>query len=592
MALPSRRTARLGTAVAALAALAAPAARANVSGNLELQGQSTQNATGGAGRAGSSLLMETLSLHYAGIPFGPDVAIATLGGGLSNASSWPESGARADAQVYSFDASVGFLPRRAVPLRLYGSGSVDAGTHGALAVHGAGPSLLYGGQLNLEPGPLPGIRLDASESRSSREGLPDLSDVQRRLAASSYGTVARQRVNLSLRLDDDHRERSADVSALAATLTVSSEPQQTTLVATQVRRSIPNLAGINDERALSASGDQRWSRALATQLGARWTEARATGATGSVADARAGVTWTPLSGAHQLTLAGGGSVGMQRIDPPPGEPPGPGAADAPDATGRGHSYGGSARVGYAWIQPRVTSGLSVGAAADVCDCTFGNEGLQTIVDTTVSLGLPASPRLSGQTSYTLAFAYAPIGRGGDRVEQHARANARLLVAVTAVTATLSYDDAVRDVIVVDAIRAANSAASVHERAVGGSLGAVREFGAVALNADVRHTRGRVLTDASDLVGRAARQARTITSGQGGLTWRQLHELLVQAQAIGTWTTLDDSSIGSFGANATIGWRVGLITTSLQYQATRYELVGTESSFQQYVRALVSRPFDL
>ena len=176
MARPCSRR-RAVIALAAAATLAAATARANVSGNLELQSQTTQNQSAGADRSGSTLLMETLSLHYAGMPLGPAFAIATLGGGFSNASSWPASGARADAQAYSFDASVGFLPRRAVPLRLYGSGSVDAGTHGALAVHGAGPSLLYGGQLNLEPGALPGIRLDASESRASREGLPDLSDV-------------------------------------------------------------------------------------------------------------------------------------------------------------------------------------------------------------------------------------------------------------------------------------------------------------------------------------------------------------------------------------------------------------------------------
>jgi hypothetical protein len=207
------------------------------------------------------------------------------------------TGARIDGQVLSFDASLGLLPRRAVPLRLYTSGTVDAGTGGVLASAGAGPALLYGAAVNVEPGALPGLRLDANEARSSRAGYPDLSDVRRTLRLD-YGDAAGWRVNLGVRLETDHRERFGDLETRGATLSVSSPRQQTTVVGSDMRRSIPNLSGITSDRNLTATTNQRWSPALSTQLGARASEAGAGGASGTVADARAGFTWV-VPGARQ-----------------------------------------------------------------------------------------------------------------------------------------------------------------------------------------------------------------------------------------------------------------------------------------------------
>lgn len=573
MTLPRRSALRI---LPALALAAARPAHANVTGNLELQSHTTQNLARGADASPSTLLLETLSLRWAGLPFGPAVAVATLGGGISNVSGWMGDGVRTDGRVVSFDGSLGLLPRRAVPLRVYASGSLEAGTGGALASHGAGPTLLYGGALSLEPGALPGLRVDASEARASRPGHPDLSDAQRRLVASSWGTVARQRVNLALRAEDDRRAGAGDVTSLGGTLAVSSAPHQTTLVASSVRRSVPSLAGITSDRALGASSDQRWSRALGTQLGGRWADARAAGAVGSVADLRAGVTWAPLAGAQQLTLSGGGGAGLTRTT-------------AAGVEGDGESYEASARVGWAGPLRRLTAGLALGTAVAACDCTFGNEGTSTLVDATASLGLPASARRSGQSSYTLVRAFAPLARGGDRLEHHARASGRLVLGAGTLTASLSYDDAVRDLLDITAARAA----TLHERAVGGQLGVARDLGGVSLSGELRHTRGRILAEGSPFFARTARQARTLTSGQAGLAWRPRHDVGVQAQAIGTWTTLEDSSsIGSFGANAALGWRLGRITASLQYQALRVELAGAESSFQHSVRTVVGRPFDL
>lgn len=563
--------------VSAIALVAAGPVRAGVSGNVEVEGQTTQNVSGGAAGTRASLLTERLSLHWAGLPFGPAVAFATAGGALSNVEGWMSNGVRTGGRILSFDGSVGLLPRRAVPLRLYGSGSVDAGGGGALASHGAGPTFLYGGALNLEPGLLPGLRLDVSEGRSSRPGHEDLSDVQRRLAGSSYGTVAGQRVNLSVRLDDDRRDAAGHVVSAGATLNVSSAPQQTTLVASQVRRSIPSLSGIGSDRAVSGDGTQRWSPTLTTQLGARFSEASGAGATGTLADGRAGFTWVALPGERQLTLSGGGSAGRTRTS---------GAAGA----GEGTSLGGSARAG--WSQPlgSLRGGIGVGAAADTCDCTFGNEGTASLLDASLSLGVPALARGSAEATWAVALARAPMRRGGDRREHHGRTSGRLVLgAGSALVATLSYDEGVRELVDITAGRAA----TVRERAVGGSLGVSTNVGTLSLSGDLRHTRGSVVTDASPFVARGVRQARTMTSGQAGLGWRPLHDVTLQAQAIGTWTTLEDgTSAGSFGVNAGLSWRLGRLTWSLQYQALRVELVGTESSLQQSVRTVLSRPFEI
>lgn len=555
--------------------LAAPPANAGLSGALELQSQTTQNLAPGADGSPSTLLSESLSLHWAGLPFGDAVAVAAAGGSLSNVTGWMGRGARVDGRVVSFDASMGFLPRRAVPLRLYASGSLEAGSGRGLASGGAGPSLLYGATLHLEPGLLPALRVDASEARSSRPGNADLSDRRRRIVATSHGSVAGQRVSLGARMEDDRREGFGEVTTLGATLSVSSAVQQTTVVASEVRRSIASLAGLTSDRSLNANGTQRWSDALTTQAGARLAEAGAAGARGTLADARAAFTWVPLAGTRQLTLSGGGSAGVVRTE-------------APGAGGDGSSRGGSLRV--AWDEPfgRFTGGLGIGAAVDACDCSFGNDGTTTLAEVTLSAGLPAAGRGSGQGSYTLVRAFAPLSRGGDRLEHRARASGRFAPSgSTVLQAAIAYDEGTRELLDITT----GTAATLEERTVTGSLGVAAGVGGVALSGDLRHTRGRVVADASPFVSGRARQARTITSGQASAGWRPGRTLAVRLQAIGTWTTLDDStSIGSFGANAALDWRLGLVTASLQYQGLRVALVDADSSFQHSIRTVVTRPF--
>ena len=561
----------------AAAFLAARPAHAGVTGSLELESLTHQNLSENVDSSPSTVLMERLTLRYAGLPFGPSVAVATLGGSFSNSSGWMGNGTRTDGRVLSFDGSVGFLPRRAVPLRLYGSGTFDAGSGGALASQGGGPAYLYGAALSLEPGPLPGMRLDASESRSSRPGHPDGSDVQRRVVATSYGTVAKQRVNLGLRLDDDVRDGAGEITSMGATLSVSSTPHQTTLLANEVRRSLPSIAGTTSDRTLSGDSNQRWSSVLGSQLGLRVTEAGAPGAKGTSTDGRAGFTWVAIPGTRQLTLSAGGS-----------------AAHTSTTTGAlvatGDAYGGSARAGFSMPVRRFTAGLGVGASVDTCDCAFGNEGTTRLVDASASASLPIEGRGSAHADYRIASAFAPMGRGGDRLEHHARTSGRLaLNGVSSLNASLSYDDGRRELVDITSGRASTQ----RERVIAGALGVSRSLGSLALSGEVRHSRGSLVTSGGAFVAGRARSARTSTSGQATVGWRPLPELSLQAQAVGSWITLDDdTSIGSFAGNAALLWRLGLITASLQYQATRVELVNVESSFQHSVRAVVGRPFEL
>jgi hypothetical protein len=603
--------------LAPLALLASSSARANVTGNVELQSQTTQNVNQpGAGAAQSTLLMESLSLHYAGLPFGSAVAIATAGGAFSNVTGWGQ-GLQLQGRVYSFDASVGFLPRRAVPLRLYGAGSFEDGASGALASRGPGLSLLYGGAINLEPGRyLPGLRLDASEGRSARPGHEAMSDVQRRIVASSFGTVAGQRVNLAVQADDDHRDGAGNAWNRAATLSLSSPLHQTTFLATQTRRSLAVLAtlpptvppalpppsGITTDRTLSAASDQRWSPLLSTQVGGKLSEAGADSATGRVGDLRAGVTWVPVRGIQQVTLSANGSSGFTRAQRTVGTASDPANPPRQEEVG-GTSYGAGARAAYGRQLGAVSAGLALGASANTfettrCDqasipagdCGFGNDGTTRQVDATVSLGLLPAGRASGGIDYTIASAWAPISRGGDRLENHARTTGRLGVGESsAVSAGLSYDDGFRELFDITTGRAAG----LHERAVGGSLGLSTQLGRVSLSTEVRHSRGTVVTDGTPFVAGGATQVRSLTSGYATSSWSPFAGLGLQCQLVGSRADLTSSpGMTSAGANFALVWRLGRMNASVQYQGARVHIDGSPATFQQSIRTLLSRPFEL
>lgn len=577
---PLRPTTR---ALAGLALAAAGAARAGVTGNAEVQVQATQNVwqtPGGASQsATSALLLESLSLHYAGLPFGPAVAVASAGGSFSHVNGWYGRGLSASGQVVSFDAALGFLPRRAVPLRLYAGGSASSGTGGLLASGGAGPSLLYGGAVNLEPGRLaPGLRLDASESRNSRPGLESLSDVQRRVVATAYDTWRGQSLQLTARLDTDHRENAGDIRSRGITLLWSSPLHQTTLLASDVRRTLAILGGITSDRQASASSEQRWTPTLSTHQALRLAEASAGEASGRLGEARASFAWRPAVPGNPLTLSAGANAGMTRTTAPAGEL-------------RGSSWGASGRAGYARPLGPLSASLALGAATSSCACRQGGgDGQSTLLDATASLGLPGGARGAVQADYTLVKALAPLERGGDRLENHARLYGRLAATeLLQLSSTLAWDDGVRELL--DITR--GQASSLRERALSGSLAAATRLGRLYPSAEVRHARNAVVTDGSPFVAGSPTLVRSVTSASAGLTWSPRDAVGLQAQLQGAWTELQEApDLSSLGASLALTWRLGRLTASAQYQAARQRQGDAPSTFQQSIRAVLTRPFEL
>ncbi|MBI5070471.1 MAG: hypothetical protein HZB56_19750 [Deltaproteobacteria bacterium] len=576
---PLRATTR---ALAGLALAAAGSARGGVTGNVEVQAQATQNvsqAPGGPSQVtAGALLLESLSLHYAGLPFGPAVAVVAAGGSFSHVDGWYGRGLQASGQVVSFDASLGFLPRRAVPLRLYAGGSYASGTGGLLARSGAGPSLLYGGSVNLEPGRIaPGLRLDASESRSSRPGLERLSDVQRRLVATAYDTWRGQSLQLTARVDTDHRQGAGDIRSRGLTLLWSSPFHQTTVLASEVRRTLAVLGGITSDRQASASSEQRWSPTLATQQALRLSEAGAGSSTGRLGEGRASFTWHRGLGAGALTFSGGASAGSTRSTGPGGD-------------GRGESWAVNGRAAYGRPLGPLTASVAAGAATSACACRFGTDGQSTLLDATASLGLQGGARGAAQADYTLVRALAPLARGGDRLENHARLFGRLaLTELAQLTSTLAWDDGVRELLDITRGRAT----SLHERALSGSLGAATRLGHLYPSAEVRHARNAVVTDGSLFVAGRPTLVRSVTSALAGLTWSPRETLGLQGQVQGAWTQLQESpDLTSLGASLALTWRLGRLTASLQYQAARNRQGDDPATFQQSIRAVLTRPFEL
>jgi hypothetical protein len=465
-----------------------------------------------------------------------------------------------------------------VPLRLYAGGTVVGGSGGPLATAGAGPSLLYGAALNLEPGAvLPGLRLDLSESRTSHPGFDDLTDRQRRLVATAFQAAWGQRFNLGLRLENDHREGAGDVSAKGVTLDVGSARHQTTVAYAETRRTLAFLTGLTADRQVNGTSEQRWHQALTTQLAARWAEVEGAGATGSLTDARAAFVWRPLQARQQLTLSGSAGAGSTRTSNASGE-----------VTGR--SVGGSGRAAYGHQLGPVNAGLAVGAATTTSDGRAGNAGTTTQLDATASVALVQAARAGGQVDYTLVRALAPLARGGDRLEHHARAFGRLTLAAESVlTASLAWDDGRRELLDITT----GAAVGLHERAASASLGANTRLGRVYPSVEVRHARNSVVADDTSFVAGSATQVRSVTSALAGASWNPRHDLGLQGQLRASWTELrDERSLTSMGANLQLTWRLGRLVFTAQYQAFRSRLGDAPASFQQSIRGVFSRPFEL
>jgi hypothetical protein len=564
---------------AVLSAVAFPAG-AIVTGNVEVQSQTvrTLGDTGNGGSQGTtaSLLQENVSVHYAGLPFGPAFALVTLGGGFSNINGAMGNGQTLHGRATSFDLSAAFLPRRAYPLRIFTRGSVVDGPPGIIASTGGAVSLAYGGSLNLESGKtLPGLRLDFEEDRSSHVADKPLSDVRRTAAATAFKSYGAELLNLSLRLDDDQRLGAGAFQTRSANLAWTSPQHQTLLAASEVRHTSVDLAGLTSDRDASASHVQRLSDALSANGSVRLAEATAPGADGTRGTAQTGFSLQPIAG-EQLVLSASADGGYARTT-------------SKTASARGTNFGGDTRIGYTRPIGGWTASAFVGGNIDHCNCEFGNSGTQEGLGGGLSVGKTTASRILLQGDYSAQRVFAPLSRGGRRLEQHVRGSTRLPVTQNAdASFSLGYDDGYREVIDV----AAGSAYTLRELAASGAAGLTYRLDRGYLSSELRHVRGDAIVPTSRFVAGAPAAARTMTSATMTGGYNPWSGLELTTQLAGSWTDLRGAPPLSSTA-VTIGsvYRFGRMTFSASYQILHTNSSNLSSN-QQSIRATFARPFEI
>ena len=570
-----------GLARIAAVLLAAPLpAMARVTGTVEVQSQTVRTLGNIQGLdvpiTTATLLQETVALHYAGLPFGPSAALITLGGGFTNIDGSLGDGNSAHGRATSWDLSAAFLPRRAYPLRLFTRGSVVSGPPGIVASTGGSLSLAYGGALNLEPGgAAPGLRLEVEESRTSH--IPDrpLGDVRRLFTLTGFRAYGAELLNLTVRLDDELRDQQGNFRTRNANLSWSSPTHETLIYASEVRHSGTDVAGLTAEREARATHVQRWSNRFSTDTAFRLSEASANDAQGWRGNAQAGFSLQPMA-AQQLIFSGSGNVGFARTE-------------ASLARADGTTYGGAGRVGYTWPIGSWQTSAFAGVNSDTCQCQFGNSGTQTGVGGGFSTGTTTSWRAVMQGDYSMQKVFAPLTRGGRRLEQHVRGTFRLPLTTAAEAGlSLGYDDGFREVI--DLV--AGTAYVLHEMAGTGAVSLDYRLERGSIGAEVRQSRGTVIVPPSKFVAGSPASARRITSGSLSAGYSVVRGLDLTAQLTGSWTDLNNAppmntTTGIFGGT----YRFGRMTFTVQYQVLHTEL-SLQSSTQTTLRASFSRPFEL
>jgi hypothetical protein len=227
----------------------AAAAHAGTFGFVSGQGQGqvldVRSPNGDQTTSSSLLLQENLGIHYAGLPFGPSVAMLGAGLEASNVNAFGPSGSLLSGRSATLDLSLGLLPRRALPVRLYVRGTVTDGGPQSLATLGGRESLAYGANVNLEPMAsfLPGLRLDAEEHRFTGQGtLTPLGDVRRTLSATLYRSIFSQQLYANVRVEQEQRTTVGQWLGVNGTISWAGPTHQTTALASYLTRSL-DLAG-------------------------------------------------------------------------------------------------------------------------------------------------------------------------------------------------------------------------------------------------------------------------------------------------------------------------------------------------------------
>lgn len=554
---------------------------AGVTGQVSATGQGQAFVTGTGPQASASLtalLQENVGVHYAGLPFGPSVALLGAGVEAFNVNGFGAGAEAVSSRAATLDLSVGLLPRRGVPLRLFARGTLAQGAPQTFASFGGRESLAYGLSLNVEPGgPWPGLRLDAEEQRFTGFGTTTpLGDLRRVGTVSLSRSFGVHQGHLSVRMEQDQRTLSGTWLGLSATGTWLSPTHQTNLVGSVTSRSVFGTAlqpaGALVEKGVRVGHVQRFSPRLTLDVNGRLSDAHLNGAVGAKGMLGAGVTLQPFA-EHELLLSASADVGFTQAA----------------AEGSGAAAGVGARAGYGRALGPVRAGAFVGGGTQYCGCVGLTAGFLSSLDTGVSLGSVGFQNVDLRADYRLSAVDAPMGRGGRRLEHHATVSGRVrLGAHVELVAQGGYDDGFRDFIDLTT----GSVGALHEQAffVGGTAAVSFQRGSVSL--DARHGRGNALIPNSPFVAGPPPAARAVTALNLTAYYPALPFLDLTAGANAQWTALDDvAPLSNVGGSAGATLRLGRITLALVYQLTRADALGFLTT-QHFLRAQVSRPFEL
>lgn len=581
----SQREEGRGRWLALAALLVAAPGLAGVTGEVSVQAQGLsllgQGPEGSTRSTASLLLQENLGLHYSGMPFGPSVALLQAGLEAMNVNVWGTGGALVSGRAATLDLSVGLLPRRSLPVRLYVRGTIAEGGAQSIATLGGRESLLYGVGVNLEPGEvLPGLRLEAQEHRFTGLGTTTpLGDLRRSASAATFKAFGEHQVSLGVRFDQEQRTALGAWMGASVNGSWLSPVHQTTLLLswldrTQQPAAIPGLqAGV--ERSARVAHVQRLGPNLSVEASARLGDARFHGATGLLAGGALGATFRPFE-AHELLLSAGAEAGYTET-----------RRDGDPAAAPGRTAAGNARASYARVLGPVRLGVVAGGGAQWCGCVGLADGALSTLEAGASVASLGLQHLDLQGDYTLLWVTAPLGRGGKRLEHHGHLSGRTRLGPADLVLTLGYDDGFRDFIDVKT----GVLSSLHEQVFAGSLGGTAALGAGSVSAEVRHLRGAALVAATPFIDGPPPTARVLTNVNVNGLYPVTSYLEVTAGGLASWTVLDTQQpLTTLGAQAGTTLRLGRLTASLQYQFVRSDTAGLLTT-QHLLRLYLSRPFE-
>lgn len=564
--------------------LLAPLAHAGVSGNASAQGmvQTLESKAPNGVSLGTRtlLLSENLGIHYSGTPFGSNAVLLSAGFEGMNVNAWGDGGALVSGRAATIDLSVGLFPRRSLPLRLYARGTLTDGGPQAVATMGGREAIAFGANVHLEPFRFfPGLRVDAEQTSFTGIGTTrPLGDVRRTLTANLYKQIDTHQLSATARIIQENRTFSGEWLGVNLLTSWTSPKHTTILLAESVDRSrltfqVPGLSPSMVERTVRLSHQQRWMPRLFTDATLRLTDVRFTSAFGTQGGGTISASWQPFE-AHELQVSGGADLGF---------------ASTSATTQLGQVAGGTARVGYSRLISVVRPGVFVGGLAQHCaNCVGLTDGWLGSFDAGGSISLVGITRFDAQADYRIALVRAPMGRGGNRTEHHARGTGRFHLGTRGdLYVIVGYDDGFRDYI--DLL--SGGIATLREQAVTVGGGAQLTLGRGTASLDARHMRGNSVIPQSTFTLGPPPTARVVTQLNATVLMPVLPWLDAQAGGNAAWTVLDNAlPLNTLNGNVGATARFGRFTTGLSWNVMRNDFGGAITT-QHLIRLSINRPFD-